>query len=555
MSSSFTYGSNDFVSAMNTPYGSTLFETGRGPVANDSLNLYVQATDAFGTERVEFRNHAVSAFAQNDAWNNALSAATPPVPDLNTRLSFYWDKNAWKQAPGDVTKARVYQFLHGPSVGNSSGVPAYTKNALEGRVMYRYPAQTQPFFTFSGAASAQPSAILLLLEDAKTQQTTLVESNNFGHITKSTDPAGRQVAYTYADNQIDLIQVTNLNSSEVLAQISYDGRHLPTSYTDAAGQTSSFTYNAAGQILSATDAQGNTSTFAYNPDGYLISVTGPLPDAITRFTYDGFGRVQTITNSDGYTLAYSYDAMDRVTQVIYPDQTFDQTTYDKLDPVAFTDRQGRVTRTAYDSLRRPVSVTDPLGQVTRYGWCNCGGLASITDPKGNTTTWNRDVQGRAVSKMLADGSSIQYSYDAMTGRLSRVTDAKGQVTSYSYFPDGNAKQIAFSGGAPTAPVTFTYDPNVNRVTSFTDGTGTTSYSYLPAGALGAYQPGSVTGPRGEQITYGYDELGRTLTRRHQNLACRSTASTFHADPFCILCISNVHLRKTIRSDLAHGRRW
>jgi YD repeat-containing protein len=519
MSSTFVYGPNDFVQSMNTPYGTTSFQTGHGPDTADVLNTYIQATDDFGAQRAEFRN-TVPGFAPHDAWNNALSAATPPVPDMNTRITSYWDKNAWKRAPGDYTQARSYQWLHSRGAGSATGIFDYTKNALEGRVMYEYAGQTQPFFNFFSApefsfrTSAQPSVIMRLLEDGKSQQTTKIESNNFGHITKNTDTLGRQTQYLYDSNQVDLLQVVNVNMSETLAQISYNSQHLPTSSIDASEQTTTYTYNAAGQILTVTDAKGQTSSFAYDPSAYLSSVTGPYPGATTTFTYDAFGRAASVTTSDGYTLAYDYDGLDRLTKVTYPDGTFSQTTYDKLDPVASTDRQGRVTATAYDSLRRPISITDPLGQTTKLTWCGCGGLASMTDPKGNTTTWNRDVQARVTSKVFADGSSIQYSYDAMTGRLVGVTDPKGQVTSNQYFPDGNLRQTTYSAtSTPTSPVTFAYDPNTNRVTSFTDGTGTTRYSYLPAGILGALQVASVTGPRGDETDYAYDELGRVVSRK------------------------------------------
>src|SRR5690242_16014953 len=82
----------------------------------------------------------------------------------------------------------------------------------------------------------------------------------------------------------------------------------------------------------------------------------------------------------------------------------------------------------------------------------CGALVSLTDPAGNTTTWNRDIQNRVTSKVLADGSTTQYAYDAVTGRLAQVTDPGGQVSTFSYFPDGNLQQVSYSNAAvPTAP--------------------------------------------------------------------------------------------------------
>src|SRR5207237_590016 len=59
-----------------------------------------------------------------------------------------------------------------------------------------------------------------------------------------------------------------------------------------------------------------------------------------------------------------------------------------------------------------------------------------------------------------------------------------------------------------------------------DGTGTTAYTYHPAGQLGAGQVASVDGPlSADTITYGYDELGRVLSR-----AINGVAMTHGYDP-------------------------
>jgi hypothetical protein len=64
-------------------------------------------------------------------------------------------------------------------------------------------------------------------------------------------------------------------------------------------------------------------------------------------------------------------------------------------------------------------------------------------------------------------------------------------------------------------VSFTYDPVYNRVTSMTDGTGTTNHTYYPVTVpptLGAGKLQSVDGPlASDAISYSYDELGRVTT--------------------------------------------
>ena len=540
LTTTFTYGPNDFITTMTTPYGETTFQTGHGSsdrtpdpsyaihaakyptAADDPMNVFVQATDPNGdTERVEFLNF-VSTLAQRDDWNDSLNSGTStPIPYLNTRMSFYWDKKAWAQYPGDYTKARAYRWLDAQLLGTQSGVLDYIKNPLEGRVVFHYPKQTKPYYQVG--SSAVPSAMMRLADAAGTQQTTAIESNDFGRITKYTDPAGRQTTFLYDFNGIDLLEIRKPATNELLAKFSYSKPHQPATYADASGQTTTYTYNAAGQVLSITDPRQQTTRYTYDTHGYLINITGPAPNVTARFTYDTFGRVQSVTDPEGYAVTYAYDALNRVTRVTYPDKTTEQITYDKLDPVAFTDRLGRVSRAAYDALRRPVSITDPLGRTTSMGWCSCGSLVSLTDPAGNTTTWNRDVQNRVTSKVLPDGSTTQYTYDPVSGRPARVTDAGGQVTTFSYLQDGNVQQVTYSNSAaPMGPVIFTYDPNYDRLVSFTDDTGATTLTYGRAGSPGGLQVASVAGPRGETVSYSYDELGRVASRSIDGAAVNLT---------------------------------
>ena len=79
---------------------------------------------------------------------------------------------------------------------------------------------------------------------------------------------------------------------------------------------------------------------------------------------------------------------------------------------------------------------------------------------------------------------------------------------------------------PTPSVSFTYDRVYARVVTMMDGTGTTSYTYHPAGVLGAGQVASVDGPlTDDTITYTYDELGRVLSRAINGVAASQSSSS------------------------------
>ena len=234
-------------------------------------------------------------------------------------------------------------------------------------------------------------------------------------------------------------------------------------------------------------------------------------------TYDSFGRLRTTTDESAYRLTFDYDVMDRLTRVTYPDATFNQFTFDRLDPVAALDRAGRQTLFDYDNMRQVVRSTDSLGRVTRFQWCDCGGLGSLIDPMGRITEWHTDVQGRRISKRYGDGSTIRYFYENSTSRLRQVIDEKQQITQYAYNRDNTVKSVAYANAIiPTPGVNFTYDPNYQRVISMTDGVGTTAYSYNPitgSPTLGAGALASMDGPLpNDTVTYDYDELSRPVRR-------------------------------------------
>ena len=230
------------------------------------------------------------------------------------------------------------------------------------------------------------------------------------------------------------IRPGNGGSYDLLETRTYNAQHEPLTVTDAARQVTTFTYNTQGQVLTVvtppraglSQAQ-RTTTYAYDTNGYLQSVTGPLSGATTSFTYDGYGRTRTVTDSDSYTLTYDYDALDRETKVTYPDGTYEQTVYNRLDPERQRDRLGRWTETSYDALRRAVATRDPLGWTTTQQWCNCGSLDKLVDPNGNATCWDRDVQGRVTKETRADGSFWETTYETTTSRVKKVKDARKQV--------------------------------------------------------------------------------------------------------------------------------
>jgi RHS repeat-associated protein len=538
ISSEFEYGVNyeyltgttDFVRAMTTPYGTTTFRSGIGPYASVNNNRWVEATDPLGgTERVEHILNGTNPLPASDD-PDSVPAGFTGNSALNAHLSIYYSKLVMDRQttdPPDPEDGEIFRFRSSSQFKVSAYQLHSTKLPLENRVWYEHEGET----TQNGVGpSGRPSKIGRVLDDGSSQ-VYRYEYNSRGGITRQTDPVGRETVYEYAANEQDLLNVKQKNGTnyDLLQELTYNATHQPLTVKDASAQTTTHTYNGQGQILTIVTpprtgiTENRTTTYSYDSNGYLQSVTGPATGATASYTYDSYGRTRTATDSDGYVLTFDYDALDRQTKVTYPDSTYDETVYDRLDAVRTRDRLGRWIHRVYDALRRGTATTDPLGRTVIQQWCSCGSMDALLDANGNETSWERDLQGRVTKEIRANGSEWVYAYETTSSRLKTVTDSKGQVKTYSYSLDDNLQGVSYANEQYETPnVSFTYETAFNRVSTMVDGTGTTTYGYHPIGGTpppGAGSLSSVDGPvSNDAITYTYDELGRVRSRAINGVA-------------------------------------
>jgi RHS repeat-associated protein len=388
------------------------------------------------------------------------------------------------------------------------------KYPLENRIWFNYPDQTASYL--SGSYTG-PIATGRVLDDGTTQiSRASYDSSGFFKVTRVVDPLGRTTSFSYG-NGVDLSAISQTAEGgvrQLIAQWIYNTQHRPTFYVDAAGKFTSYTYNAAGQVTSVTNPLGQTTSYQYNPAGDLTTITNANNQTAATLTYDAFDRVHSFTDSEGWTVTYDYDAADRPTKITYPDGTTDTYTYDKLDLTSHQDREGRTWAYTHDANQRLTAVTNPLGQQTQFGYDQAGNLTTLTDPGSNVTTWSYDVESRLTQKKYADNSTLTYTYEATTSRLKSALDALGQSKQFSYANDDRLTGVSYLNAVnPTPNVLLTYDPFFPRVASMTDGIGTTQYSYLPVGVVGALQRQQEAGPLANStIAYAYDALGRLSSR-------------------------------------------
>jgi len=551
--SAFRYrAGSDFMTALETPYGTTTFESGASYTPEAGPARWVVATDPLGNrERIEFRHNAPGVGSSDAGAPQGMTPA-PFNSYLTYRNSFYWDKEATAQACRfgattrcDYTRAMIFHWLHGgPGASVTQGVLESEKRPLENRIWYTYPGQTD----WAGlvGTSNRPTAIGRVLDDGSTRLEKFAY-NAIGRVTESTDPVGRTRYFEYAANQVDLLRVWQriepgcdvpqgiTTGCELVDEFTYNARHRPLTHTDASGAVTRFAYNAWGQLTRVTNALDEVTQYRYVEDPSSESyrrLARVMRDGavIASYTYDAAGRVRSAADAGGYRRVYGYDGLDRLTRVTYPDGTSERYAYERLDRVSQRDRLARTTAYEYNALGQLTRVTYPTrpGEPARtlgLEWCGCGALERLTDGEGHVTRWRHDLQGRVVGKFLAGNDSTvpdeRFVYEASTGRLksqSRQGNAGPELrTEFRYHPDDQLKAILYDSGGikpnPTTGAEFNYDPAYPRLVSVVDAIGTTAYAYHSAGSPGAGQVSEEDGPwPNDTIRYGYDALGRLASR-------------------------------------------
>ncbi len=342
-----------------------------------------------------------------------------------------------------------------------------------------------------------------------------------GRIKRITDPMGRTLNYTY------------------------EGNNLKT-FTDREGNASTYKYRAGTSYLTEIkDPRGITPIRnEYDDAGRLTKHIDAFGNEIT-YNHDLTNRAEVVTNRLGKATSYVYDQRGNVTQKhewVGGQELVTIYTYDAYDNMTSELSPGNSAPTLYDYGANPEkhllrAVTNPMGEGTTYTYNALGQVLTTTDARGfiTTNTYSTDGRSNLISTTYpTGGGTVSYTYD-LVGNMRSQTDALGIVTLYNYDSNGllvseirAANQAGLASG-----VTYTYDPNGNRLTEsrVSDaGTLLTTYDYDGEGRVVTtkYPDNTMSGTtydslgkavgqedqKGRDTGTDYDALGRAVTVRY-----------------------------------------
>jgi RHS repeat-associated protein len=343
----------------------------------------------------------------------------------------------------------------------------------------------------------------------------------------------------------NLSKVTNALGHVTLVQ-DYTDYGLPQKLIDPNGVESQLAYTARGWLTSSTvkSRDGDAQTLiAYTPTGLVQRITQPNGRFI-EFTYDLAERLIGITNNQDDSIIYAldeagnrisetvvdggggieqqrsrvFDELDRLLEDVGADSQITRFSYDSNGNVTkITDPKAQPTGQGYDALNRLVSLIDPLKGITQLDYDARDNLTSVSDPRSLTTTYTYNEHNQVVTQVSPDTGTTTFAYDA-AGNVIRRTDARAVVIEYTYdalnrltaqtYPADSSFDINYSYDANTLnpQAGESYNAGIGRLTSITDNTANTTFSYDDRGNLTAMrQAVSVGGNQSIDTTgYGYD---------------------------------------------------
>lgn len=196
-----------------------------------------------------------------------------------------------------------------------------------------------------------------------------------------------------------------------------------------------YEYSAAGDLAAVFDRSGaRIRSFEFDADHRLIAHGQPGGREV-RYVWDApapAGRVVEQIEASGLARRYVYQA-DR-TEVL--DSLGRREMYEfrgngaKRRWTAHVRADGSRIEYGYDAFGRRISTTDPLGRVTWYRRDAEGRAAGVSLPDGRTLTRELDVAGQLLSEDGPEGRTV-FKRDAL-GRLIELHTPMGHIERFAY---------------------------------------------------------------------------------------------------------------------------
>ena len=340
----------------------------------------------------------------------------------------------------------------------------YEYDVREQLIKTTFPDNTTILSTYDGLGR-------VLTNTDQEGRVTRYSYDEIGNLALVTNAKNQSTQYTY-DALNNLLSTTDVSGR--ITRFEYDALNRVIKRILPLGMAELYTYDQVGNLATRTDFRGKQTSYEYDA---LNRITARIPDATLgepsiTFTYTETGKRRTMNDVSG-TTTYTYDNRDRLQTKQTPQGTLTYT-YDpsgNLASMRSSNADGVAVDYTYDNLSRLETVIDTrLAQgTTTYGYDSVGNLKIDTRPNSVRLDYTYNLVNRLtnliVGKSGATQSSYLYTLDR-TGRRLSATELGGRTVNYTYDEVYKLTREAVSGDANPAnngTVDYSYDAVGNRL--------------------------------------------------------------------------------------------
>lgn len=328
-----------------------------------------------------------------------------------------------------------------------------------------------------------------------------------GNLLSVTDPAGTIVYNLAADGQPSSVTAPG----NIVTSFGYDKYRRQTSLIDPSQGTTTYEYDAAGNVAKETNANGKVTQNEYDSYNRLIKTT--TPEFVTSFTYNSKDELTNISTNNGTSKSFAYDNYGKLItwkengvdgKWLQKDYTYSN---GNVSSIKYTSQSGvlatenylysnghlneaKLDETTVFKLSKENSFNQPTEIVT-------GGITR----KYDYTAYGLP-SGRSASSTSKAYQNFSYVFDATTSNLTSRKDNTRNITeNFSY---DNLNRLTSYAGKTTA-----YDVKGNITSKSDVGTFEYALAQKPYAISGVSVSGNGIPAHTQEITYA--SFGRPLS--------------------------------------------
>jgi RHS repeat-associated protein len=485
--------------------------------ALNNVNALVQRTvwvynsrgQAIATCQIEPNDTAAMAYG--------CGSSTSPPAGVRQTLTQYCEANDVAQLGNSCPILGLTKSIDGPLPGTTDSTS------------FLYQSNDPPGCLPDSINCSSRKGDLRRVTNALGHTKDFLEYDGAGRVLRTQDSNGVITHFEYdARGRLIARKVRGSNNAaetdDQITRMEYWPNGLVKKVTQANGAFTSYSYDGAQRLVGIADNAGNSMTYTLNAAGERIKEdtkdsSGALMRTLAR-TYNLLGQLQAQTDAYNRSTTFSYDANSNLDATTDPLTRVSDNNYDPLNRLSRTlqDVSGIAAETkfSYDALDNLTQVNDPKGLNTTYSYNGLSDLTQLSSPDTGTTSYLYDSAGNRTRQTDARGVVTNFSYDALNRLISITYPTASLNTAYQYDADASGDCNGFGEGFLTGRLVqitdgsgstkYCYDRfgNVTRKIQTTNGkVFTLLYSYNVAGQLA-----TLTYPDGAVVDYLYDGQGR-----------------------------------------------